>query len=112
LHVIACYQVSTSCDSEAAATRIAAVLVEERLAACAQVSGPLQSAYRWDGVVTSSTEWLCIAKTVESRLPDLFARVRALHSYNLPEIIATPISAGDPGYLEWIRRESSAPELT
>jgi periplasmic divalent cation tolerance protein len=86
--------------------------VEERLAACVQVSGPVQSVYRWEGAVTTAGEWICTAKTMETRLPALLARIRALHPYQQPEIVATPISAGDPGYLEWIRKESTpAPEL-
>jgi len=106
------YQVSTTTESEIAAGKIAATLVEERLAACAQVLGPLRSVYRWEGAVTHATEWLCIAKTAEARLSALMARIRALHSYQLPEIVATPISTGDPGYLDWLRQESTPlPEL-
>jgi periplasmic divalent cation tolerance protein len=106
------YQVSTTTDSEAAAGKLAEALVEERLAACVQIIGPLRSVYRWEGAVTRATEWLCVAKTGEAGLAALLARIRALHSYQLPEIVATPISAGDPGYLDWLRRESSPlPEL-
>ena len=103
-----CYQVSTSVQSEAAAAQLADALVNERLAACVQVLGPLRSTYRWEGAVEQATEWLCLAKTVEARLPALLARVRALHGYTQPEIVATPISDGDPGYLDWVRRESTA----
>ncbi|HEV8149669.1 MAG TPA: divalent-cation tolerance protein CutA [Gemmatimonadales bacterium] len=103
----ACYQVATTLDSEVAAGRLAATLVEERLAACVQVSGPLQSIYRWEGAVSTTTEWTCTAKTVETRLPALLARIRALHPYQQPEIVATAISTGDPGYLDWLRKEST-----
>jgi len=102
-----CYQVSTTLQSEEAAAYMAAALVNERLAACVQVLGPLRSTYRWEGAVEQATEWLCLAKTVEARLPALLARVRALHGYAQPEIVATPIADGDPGYLDWVRRESS-----
>ncbi|HTL05021.1 MAG TPA: divalent-cation tolerance protein CutA [Gemmatimonadales bacterium] len=106
------YQVSTAIDSEAAAAQLAEALVAERLAACVQVIGPLRSVYRWEGAVTRSTEWLCLAKTAAAGLAALMARLRALHSYQLPEIVATPISTGDPGYLDWLRQESTpAPEL-
>ena len=92
----------TSCGSLEEADRIAAVLVEERLAACAQVSGPVASTYRWEGKVDRATEWYCHLKTTAARLPDLEARLRSLHSYQVPEIIAVPISAGHPAYLAWI----------
>jgi periplasmic divalent cation tolerance protein len=106
--VTGCYQVSTTLDSEAAAGQLAATLVEERLAACVQVVGPILSVYRWDGALTRATEWLCTAKTTEAALPALLARIRALHSYQQPEIAAVPIAAGDPGYLDWLRRESTS----
>lgn len=102
-----CYQVSTTLDSEVAAGKLAATLVEERLAACVQVVGPMLSVYRWEGALTRATEWLCTAKTGEAALPALLARIRALHSYQQPEIVAVPIAAGDPGYLDWLRREST-----
>jgi len=106
--VTGCYQVSTALDSEAAAGRLAATLVEERLAACVQVVGPILSVYRWDGALTRAAEWLCTAKTAEVALPALLARIRALHSYQQPEIVAVAIVAGDPGYLDWLRRESTS----
>jgi periplasmic divalent cation tolerance protein len=105
--VTGCYQVSTALDSEAQAGNLAVALVEERLAACVQVIGPVLSVYRWDGAVTRATEWLCIAKTVEDRLAQLLERIRTLHSYQQPEIVATAIAAGDPGYLDWLRQEST-----
>ena len=93
--------------TRSAAAEMAAVLVEERLAACVQVLGPVESVYRWNGAVEHATEWLCLAKTAEPRLQALLARVRALHSYEQPEIIAMPITGADPGYLEWLRRETT-----
>lgn len=103
----ACCQVATAVATESDAAGLAAALVEERLAACVQVIGPVRSTYRWRGAVETSTEWLCVAKTAEARLPALCARIRSLHAYEQPEIIATPIGAGDAGYLEWVKRESS-----
>jgi len=105
--VTGCFQVSTTVDNERAAEQLATALVEERLAACVQVLGPMQSTYRWEGAVTHATEWLCLAKTVETRLAALMGRIRALHSYQLPEIVATEVAAGDPGYLNWLRQEST-----
>jgi periplasmic divalent cation tolerance protein len=101
-----CYQVLTTIDSEAGAKRIADALVQEGLAACTQVAGPIASVYRWNGAIERAVEWQCIAKTSGAALPGVLGRIRALHSYEQPEIVATLIDAGDPGYLDWIRRES------
>src|SRR5262249_7547468 len=112
LLVTGCVQVSTTVDSAALAEQIAATLIEERLAACVQIIGPMTSVYRWDGAVTRASEWLCTAKTVEPRLAAVMARIRALHPYQLPEIIATTIATVDPGYESWLQQETtSAPEL-
>jgi len=105
--VTAAYQVTTTLESESAAAALAGTLVEERLAACVQVIGPVRSTYRWKGAVERATEWLCVAKTAEDRLQATVARIRTLHPYELPEIVATAIDAGDTGYLEWIRRETA-----
>jgi periplasmic divalent cation tolerance protein len=95
-------QVLTTIDSEEAAERISTALVERRLAACAQVVGPISSRYRWQGKVETAREWMCVAKTEASRYAELEAAVRELHSYDEPEIVATPIVAGSAGYLAWI----------
>jgi periplasmic divalent cation tolerance protein len=76
--------------------------VEERLAACAQVTGPISSTYRWQGKVQQASEWYCHLKTTVERLPALEARIRELHPYDVPEIIAVPIMQGNAAYLEWI----------
>ncbi len=109
-----CYQLSTSIDSATGAARIAETLVAERLAACVQVTGPMTSVYRWEGDLQRSEEWLCTAKTSEAALPAAMRRIRALHTYEQPEILATLITAGDPGYLDWVRAESvsSSPPST
>lgn len=95
-------QVLTTAGSEQEAERISAALVERRLAACVQVIGPLASRYRWKGEVERAEEWLCLAKTTSARYAELEAAIHQLHSYEEPEIIATPIVAGSPGYLDWI----------
>ena len=97
-------QVLTTVGSEEEGERIAAALVERRLAACVQVSGPISSHYRWQGEVEHSQEWLCLVKTEASRYAEVEAAIAELHSYDEPEIIATPIVAGSAGYLEWIAR--------
>jgi periplasmic divalent cation tolerance protein len=106
--VSAAVQVSTTLDSEPRARELATRLVEERLAACVQVIGPLTSVYRWEGAVTESGEWLLLIKTGEGALHRLIERIRTLHPYQVPEIIATPVVAGDEDYLAWVERESSA----
>jgi periplasmic divalent cation tolerance protein len=100
-------QVQTTASSEEEAERIAAALVERRLAACVQVLGPIASKYRWKGAVESEREWLCLAKTEGSRYGEVEAAIRELHSYEEPEIIATPIVAGSEGYLDWVSESLS-----
>ena len=97
-----CCQVTTTVATQADAERIAAALVEERLAACVQVAGPIISTYRWQGAVERVTEWHCHCKTTRARYPALEARLRELHPYETPEIIALAIVAGFPAYLAWI----------
>jgi periplasmic divalent cation tolerance protein len=99
--------ISTTLDSEAAAAELAGRLVEERLAACVQVTGPVASVYRWKGAVQRATEWHCVAKTSEGRLDATLKRIRALHPYDVPDIVAVPIVAGDPDYLAWIQAETA-----
>jgi periplasmic divalent cation tolerance protein len=95
-------QLQTTAGSAGEAERIAAALVERRLAACVQTVGPVASRYRWRGEVETDEEWLLLAKTAASRYPELEAAIRELHSYEEPEIVATPITAGSPGYLAWL----------
>ena len=93
--------VSTAIDSEAAARAIARAAVEERLAACAQVT-PVTSVYRWRGNVEEAAEWICQLKTTPEQIETLTARIRALHSYEVPEIITVPVLTGYPPYLQWV----------
>lgn len=93
--------VITSVDSEAAARTIARAAVDERLAACAQVS-PVSSIYRWEDKIEEAGEWICQLKTTPERVETLTARIRALHSYSVPEIIAVPVLTGYPPYLQWV----------
>jgi periplasmic divalent cation tolerance protein len=98
-----CCQISTTLPTRAAANNMGEVLVTERLAACAQVLGPISSTYRWKGVVEHAEEWYCFIKTTESRIAEVGARIRELHPYEVPEVIATSITGGDEQYLRWIR---------
>ena len=94
--------VFVTCGSEDEALKIARALVEEKLAACANMISPLRSIYRWEGKICDEKEWLLLIKTRQSRFEDLAKRVKALHSYSVPEIIALPITEGSPAYLNWI----------
>lgn len=102
-----CVQVTTTLPDRAGADRLAAAVVTERLAACAQVTGPVSSTYRWQGAVESASEWYCHLKTSRGRLARLRARIRELHPYEVPEIVAVPIVDGDPAYLRWIEESVS-----
>jgi periplasmic divalent cation tolerance protein len=95
-------QVLTTTGSEEEAKRIAAALVDGRLAACVQIAGPVTSRYRWQGAVEEAQEWQCLAKTTRVRYREVEAAIREIHSYEEPEIIATPIVVGSQGYLSWI----------
>lgn len=100
-------QVLTTTGDEEEAERMSVALVERRLAACVQVIGPISSRYRWQGKVEHEREWLCLAKTEASRYDELERAVRELHSYEEPEIVATPIVAGSAGYLAWLSESLS-----
>ena len=100
-------QVTTTTDSEEEASRLVRVGVENRLAACGQVLSPIQSTYWWQGKVESAREWMVVFKTTTERAEPLMDRLRAEHSYETPDIVAVPIVAGSPAYLEWISTETT-----
>ncbi|MET7637948.1 divalent-cation tolerance protein CutA [Streptomyces sp. NPDC005438] len=99
--------VAVTVDSEAAGRELAALAVERRLAACAQVSSPITSVYRWEGRVHQDPEWLVTFKTTEARYPELEGALREAHSYDVPEILATPVVDGNDDYLRWVAEETS-----
>ena len=84
------------------ALRIAEVLVEKKLAACVQVLPQMDSVFRWQGKIERQNEVLLIAKTVSTKFAALEKAVRANHSYEMPEIVAVPITEGSRPYLEWL----------
>jgi periplasmic divalent cation tolerance protein len=100
------YQLSVTASSEQEAKRLAQLVVSQRLAACAQVLGPMTSTYWWNGRVESADEWLCLVKTAGDRVDAAIAAVRAAHSNHTPEIIAVPIATGDQDYLVWVTSET------
>jgi periplasmic divalent cation tolerance protein len=85
---------------------LARALVGEQLAACVSIIGPVQSVYRWQGEVHCDQERLLIIKTRAALFELLAARVKALHSYDVPEVIALPITAGSAEYLQWLAAET------
>ena len=89
------------------AAEIARILVEERLAACGNVVPALRSVYRWEGTVHDEGEALLLLKTTRARFEALRARVVALHPYQVPEVLALAVEAGDAPYLGWIAGETS-----
>jgi len=94
-------------DAEAAA-KLAALLVEQRLAACVNILAPCTSVYRWQGAVDTASEVPLLLKTSAARYPALEAAIRAAHPYELPEIVAVPVERGLPAYLAWV---ASATEI-
>ena len=86
------------------ATRLADMLVGAHLAACVQILPEMESVYRWQGKIERQAEVLLLAKTTKDKFPDLEREVRALHSYEMPEIVAVPIIAGSASYLDWLKQ--------
>jgi periplasmic divalent cation tolerance protein len=91
--------------SKEEADRIANALVAEMMAACVNVIPGVTSVYRWQGEVQRAQEWLLVAKSRIEVLDDVIRRVKALHSYDTPEIIALPLAGGSDAYLRWIDKE-------
>jgi periplasmic divalent cation tolerance protein len=83
-------------------------LVDERLAGCAQIIGPITSIYRWKGKVEKANEWLCLIKTKRELYTSVENTIIRLHKYKTPEIIATAIITGSKKYLEWLNNELEA----
>jgi len=97
--------VITNCPDEETANHIALAVVEARLAACVNILPRVQSIYRWQGAVESAVEVPLLIKTTTAAYPALEAAIRERHPYEVPEIIALPISAGLPAYLNWVAEE-------
>jgi periplasmic divalent cation tolerance protein len=98
-------QVTTTTESREQAKKIADHLVEQKLAACVQILGPIESTYRWKGKIETSPEWLCLIKTQEDFYDDVESAIKEMHSYETPEIIAVPIIKGSKEYLQWLDSE-------
>lgn len=102
----AVYLVITNTPDRATAERIAGALVASQAAACVNVLAECSSIYRWEGRVEHAAEVPLLIKTTVDAYPRLEAELRKLHPYDIPEIIAIPISAGLPAYLDWVKTET------
>lgn len=100
--------VLTTLPASADASLLARALVDERLAACVNVLPAMQSLFRWQGVVQVGDERQLVIKTWRDRLPELEARLKALHPYDVPELLVVEVSGGAKAYLDWLRAETRA----
>jgi periplasmic divalent cation tolerance protein len=98
-------QVTTTTGTRHDAEQIASELVSRRLAACVQITGPINSTFRWQGKVETAEEWMCTIKTTGARLDAIQKLFREIHPYEVPEIIATPIEGGGDAYLKWLAEQ-------
>ena len=94
--------VLTTTDTAERARNMAAALVEAGEAACVSIIPGVRSIYRWEGEVCDEAELLLLIKTAEEKFEAVRSRIRQLHSYQIPEVIALPVAAGDPDYLRWM----------
>ena len=96
----------TTTDSEEAAEALADGLINDRLAACVQISSPVKSVYRWEGEVQRDTEWQLWIKTTSDRLAAMTTWLDERHSYDVPELLVLPVIGGNPAYLKWVTDET------
>jgi periplasmic divalent cation tolerance protein len=99
-------QVVTTVDARAAADTLARSAVDQRLAACAQVLGPIESTYWWQGAIETAEEWQVVFKTTTSSYPALAEHIRSNHSYDVPEVLCLPVIDGNPAYLRWVAEQT------
>jgi periplasmic divalent cation tolerance protein len=99
-------EVKTTAGSREEAETIGRAAVDARLAACAQIGGPISSVYWWDGKVEQATEWVCTLKAPAQTFERLEQLIKRTSSYDTPEVIATPIVLGSAEYLRWIEAEA------
>ncbi len=104
--------VLTTIDSAEKAEALARGAIEGRVAACAQIVGPVTSVYRWEGAVQTDPEWQVLFKTAAERYGALEAYIRDAHDYDVPEIIATRVVEGGADYLRWVVEESTDPDAS
>ncbi|MDP8233239.1 MAG: divalent-cation tolerance protein CutA [Candidatus Saelkia tenebricola] len=98
-------QIITSTDSKENAEKIAEDLIQEKLAACTQVLGPVKSSYWWEGNVENANEWICIIKSKKALYNKIEKAIKKIHPYQMPEIMALPVVEGNSDYLKWLDSE-------
>ena len=98
-------QIYTTTESRGDSERISRKMVENRLAACAQIIGPITSIYWWKSRIEQAEEWLCILKSTKGSFKTIEKAIKEIHPYEEPEIIAVPIVGGSEGYLKWLEYE-------
>ena len=106
------YFIYVTAKDDAEAKAVARTVVEERLAACANLLGGTESIYWWDGKICEDTEVAFVLKTSAARKVELIDRVKELHSYETPCIVCLPIADGNPDFLDWIREETAESQNT
>ncbi len=99
-------QVVTTVASQEEATKIAEALLDQRLAVCVQMVGPVKSMYRWKGRIETAAEWQCWIKTRRAKYDAVAQVIRQNHTYEVPEILAIPILEGAEPYLRWLASET------
>ena len=101
-------QVHTTTEKKDDAVRIARAAVDQKLAACAQITGPIESIYRWQNQTQQAQEWLCTLKTTRGLFDRLAQVITALHPYELPQITAVPVTRASAPYARWVIESTSA----
>lgn len=92
-------------ENKAEAERIGRILVDEHLAACVNIIDGMHSIYRWEGQLRQDTETILIAKTVQAKVTQLTERVKTLHKYDCPCVVALPVTGGNDAFLDWVAGE-------
>lgn len=98
-------QVFTTIGSREEAQQVAQALVEQRLAGCVQIVGPIHSIYWWQGEIETAEEYLCLIKAGSELYGELEAAIKEVHPYDTPEILAMPVADGNADYLQWLQEE-------
>ena len=97
-------QMMTTTETKEQAQTIARHLVDKKLAACVQITGPVESLYSWKGKIEKAREWLCLIKTREDLFPKIESAIKELHTYETPEIIAVPMIKVGKDYRKWMQK--------
>ena len=101
-------EVTTTCSCQESASKLADLLVEARLAACVQISGAIESVYRWEGQVQRATEWHCTIKSTPRVTTQLLEFIQLHHDYDVPQLLVTLVEASE-SYARWVESEVGTP---